>query len=182
MGDSLMEAGDSWGPTLDLGLLAVRLVIGALFAAHGGQKLFGWFRGPGLRGTGEFFASLGFRSGRAYAMAAGLAELTSGLLILLGFLGPLGPALLLSVMTVAVVTVHWGNGLLATSNGSELPLLYATAGVGVAVAGFGAYSLDALLGIADFWSWAQTWVVLAGGVLGGLVNLGTRRPPATGRA
>ena len=78
--------------TVDLGLLVVRLVFGALFAAHGGQKLFGWFRGPGLRGTGDFFESLGFHPGRRYATAAGLTELASGLLILLGFLGPVGCA------------------------------------------------------------------------------------------
>jgi putative oxidoreductase len=168
--------------TVDLGLLAGRLVIGGLFAAHGGQKLFGWFRGYGLRGTGEFFESLGFHPGRTFAAAAGLAELASGLLILLGLLGPVGPALLLSVMTVAVITMHWGNGLLATSNGSELPLLYATAAIGLALAGPGAYSLDAQLGISTLWSWAATWSVLAAGVIGGLVNVAARRTAAPRRA
>jgi putative oxidoreductase len=165
-----------------LGLLVGRLVFGALFAAHGSQKLFGWFRGPGLRGTGDFFESLGFHPGRAFAAAAGLTELTSGLLILLGFLGPVGPALVLSVMTVAVITVHWGNGLLATSNGSELPLLYASAAIAIALAGPGPFSLDALLGITTLWSWSATWAVLAVGVIGGLANLTARRPAAPRRA
>ncbi len=168
--------------TVGLGLLVGRLVFGALFAAHGSQKLFGWFRGPGLRGTGEFFESLGFHPGHAFAAAAGLTELTSGLLILLGFLGPVGPALLLSVMTVAIITVHWGNGLLATSNGSELPLLYATAAIGLALAGPGPFSLDALLGISTSCSWNTTWAVLAVGVIGGLANVAARRPAAPRRA
>lgn len=167
--------------TVDLGLLAGRLVFGALFAAHGSQKLFGWFRGYGLRGTGASFESLGFRPGRTFAAAAGLTELASGLLILLGLLGPVGPALLLSVLTVAVITVHWGNGLLATSNGSELPLLYATVAIGFALTGPGTYSLDALLGITTFWSSSITWAMLALGVIGGLTNVAARRRPAAAR-
>ena len=169
-------------PMVALGLLIGRLMFGALFAAHGTQKLFGWFRGDGLPGTGEAFESLGFRPGRTFAAAVGLTELTSGLLILLGFLGPVGPALLLSVMTVAVMTVHRGNGLLATSNGSELPLLYGTAATGFALAGFGTYSLDALLGISTFWSSSVTWAALAGGVIGGLASVAARRPAALRRA
>lgn len=173
-----MNTTHAWDPgAAALALLVLRLVFGTLFAAHGSQKLFGWFRGPGLRGTGDFFESLGFHPGRAFAAAAGLTELASGILILLGFLGPVGPALLLGVMTVAVVTVHWGNGLLATSNGSELPLLYAAAAIGLALAGPGAYSLDALLGISTFWSPGITGAVLAAGVAGGVANTMTRRPP-----
>ena len=173
----------TWDPrTVGLGLLVGRLVFGTLFAAHGTQKLFGWFRGDGLRGTGESFASLGFHPGRRFAAAAGLTELTSGVLILLGFLGPVGPALLLSVMTVAFITVHRGNGLLASSDGSELPLLYATAATGLALAGFGTYSLDALLGISTSSSSSVTWAVLAAGVIGGLANVAARRPAAPRRA
>ena len=178
-----MHTSYTWDSQMvDFGLLVGRLVIGGLFAAHGSQKLFGWFRGHGLRGTAEFFESLGFHPGRTFAAAAGLTELASGLLILLGFLGPVGPVRLLSVMIVAVITVHWGNGLLATSNGSELPLLYATAAVGLALAGPGAYSLDARLGISAFWSSGLTWAALAAGVLGGLANVATRRPATPRRA
>ena len=59
---------------MDLGLLVARLVLGPLMAAHGAQKLFGWFGGHGLSGTGGFFESLGFRPGRLFALAAGLGE------------------------------------------------------------------------------------------------------------
>ena len=155
-------------------LLAERLVFGFLFAAHGTQKLFGWFRGAGLDYTGAFFEQLGFRPGRAFAAAAGGTELTAGLLIALGFLGAVGPALLLSVMVVAVFTVHAGKGLLATSNGSELPLLYVVVAVGLAHAGFGRYSLDATLGIANWSSWLS-WTILGAGTLAGFTNVLAQR-------
>src|SRR5213595_3738976 len=115
--------------TLSLGLLLVRVVIGLVMAAHGTQKLFGWFGGYGLNKTGEFFVQLGFWQGRTFAAAASLAEIGSGLLIALGFLGPVGPALMISVMIVAMITVHWRNGLFAADNGVEVPLLYATTAI-----------------------------------------------------
>src|SRR5579862_446792 len=113
---------------MDIALLVVRL-IGLGFAAHGAQKLFGWFGGYGIAGTGGFFESLGFRPGRLFAAAAALSEVIGGLLIALGLLGPVGPALVLAVMIVAAVSVHWHNGLFATANGIELPLLYGTMAV-----------------------------------------------------
>ena len=159
-------------------VVALRLVFGALFAAHGTQKLFGWFRGGGLEATGRSFEQLGFLPGRAFAAAAGLTEVTAGLLIALGFLGPVGPALLLSVLVVAVITVHWRNGLLTTSNGSELPILYMTVAVSLAFAGFGPYSLDAGLGMPR-WPTRLVEPVLAAGILGGIANvLAGRRAPA----
>src|SRR5688572_20087154 len=145
--------------TLGLGLLLARVIVGLVMAAHGAQKLFGWFGGYGLNQTGEFFAHLGFRPGKAFAAAASLTEITSGLLVALGFLGPVGPALMISVMIVAAITVHWEHGLFAANNGVEVPLLYATAAIGFALAGFGQYSLDALLGIAHLWTAPVTWTV-----------------------
>src|SRR5256885_11404680 len=105
---------------LSLGLLLARIVIGPLMAAHGAQKLFGWFGGPGLRGTAGFMTQLGFRPGFAFAAAASVTEFVSGILIALGFLGPIGPALMLSVMIVAAVTVHLKNGIFASNGGIEL--------------------------------------------------------------
>ena len=81
---------------MDAGLLVARTVFGLVMAAHGSQKLFGWFGGYGLAGTGGFFESLGFRPGRFFAALAGSGELFGGLLLALGFLGPVGPALVLS--------------------------------------------------------------------------------------
>src|SRR2546425_6690686 len=143
--------------TLSVGLLVARVVIGLVMAAHGAQKLLGWFGGYGLNKTGEFFVHLGFRPGRTFAAAASLTEITSGLLVALGFLGPIGPALMISVMIVAAVTVHWEHGLFATNNGVEVPLLYATAALALALTGYGRYSVDAWLGIADRWTPTATW-------------------------
>ncbi len=165
--------------TFSIGVLIVRLVIGLIMAAHGTQKLLGWFGGYGLRGTGEFFVQLGFQPGPAFAAAASISEIVSGLLVALGFLGPIGPALMLSVMIVAAVTVHLEHGLFATNNGIELPLLYGAAAFGLALTGYGEYSLDALLGFAGRWSTSFTWIALALGVAGGFVNLALRRRPIT---
>jgi len=157
-----------------IGLLVARVVIGLVMAAHGAQKLFGWFGGYGLKATGEFFVGLGFRPGRTFAAAASLAEIGSGLLIALGLFGPVGPALLASVMVVAMITVHWEHGLFAASNGIEVPLLYLTAAVALAFTGYGRYSSDAVLGLTDLWTPALSGIVLGLGVLGGFANAALR--------
>jgi putative oxidoreductase len=100
----------------------VRLVADVLMAARGGQKLFGWFGGYGLA-VGRVLRIAGLQTGTAVAAAAGFSELVGRLLIALGFLGPVGPALVLAVMIVAAVSVHWRNGLFAGPNGIEPPLL-----------------------------------------------------------
>jgi len=163
------------------GIVIARVVIGLLMTAHGTQKLLGWFGGYGLQKTGAFFAQLGFRPGRAFAAAAALSEIAGGLLVALGLFGPIGPALMISVMIVAAITVHWGKGLLG--NGIELPLLYASAAFGLAFTGPGPYSLDAWLGITHLWTPAVTWIVVALGIVGGFANVAIRRPPTvTARA
>jgi putative oxidoreductase len=86
-----------------------------------------------------------------------------------------GPALLLSVMLVAAISVHWKNGLFAGTNGIEVPLLYATGALALALTGPGLFSLDAVLGIANIWTPALKVAVLAAGALGGAVNLLARR-------
>ena len=163
--------------TLSIGLLVLRVVVGLIMAAHGAQKLLGWFGGYGLRGTGEFFVQLGFQPGPAFAAAASISEIISGLLVALGFLGPVGPALMISVMIVAAMTVHWEHGLFAANNGIELPLLYGISALGLALTGFGQYSLDNWLGIAGL-PIVYTWIALTAGVVGGFANLALRRRPA----
>jgi putative oxidoreductase len=161
--------------TLGTGLLIARLVFGALMAAHATQKLFGWFGGYGIAGTAGFFETLGFRPGRPFVIAASLSELAGGTLIALGLLGPVGPALVLSVMIVAMVSVHWNNGLFAGANGVEVPLLNAAFAVALGLIGHGPFSLDAVLPISQTWTPSLRAIVLAAGAAGGALNLLARR-------
>jgi len=158
---------------MDAGLLIARVVFGLLMAAHGAQKLLGWFGGYGLAGTAAFFEQLGFRPGRLFAGAAAGTELVAGLMVAFGLLGPLGPALIVSVMIVAAATVHWQHGVFAQNNGIEVPLLYGVAALTLALTGYGAFSLDAALALT--WSQTVIWTVLGVGVIGGFANLAIRK-------
>ena len=131
---------------MDLGLLVLRLVVGLTLAAHGTQKLFGWFGGHGLAGTGAFMDQLGFRPGRRAALMAGLSESAGGLLLVLGAATPLAATLIVGVMLVAIATVHWAKGFFNHAGGYEYPLVLATAAVSVAITGPGRISVDLLLG------------------------------------
>lgn len=163
---------------LSAGLLTARLVLGLLMAAHGSQKLLGWFGGHGIAATAGAFDAMGFRPGRLFATLASGTEIASGLLVAFGFLGPVGPALMVAVMIVAAVSVHAKNGLFAATNGIEVPLLYGTGAAALALTGFGDYSLDALLGVQAHVTPALTLAALAIGVIGGVGNLLARRPRA----
>jgi putative oxidoreductase len=168
--------------SLSAGLLITRLVLGLGLAAHGAQKLFGWFGGYGLAGTGGFFESLGFRPGKAFAAAAGLGELGGGLLVALGLLGPIGPAVIISVLVVAMAVIHWRNGFFVDRTGIEHPLLYAAGALALAFTGFGEYSLDAVSGLAGLGSPALAAGAVIAGVLGSLSALALRRPPVSNPA
>src|SRR3954447_13022938 len=134
---------------MDLALLVLRLVIGALFVGHGAQKLFGMFGGHGLAGTGGFFESVGLGPGRHTALMAGAAELVGGLLFAFGLLTPLGAALISATMLVAIASVHWRAGVWVSEGGIEYPLVLVTTTCAVAAIGAGRYSLDHALQIDD---------------------------------
>jgi putative oxidoreductase len=154
---------------MDIALLAVRVIVGLLLAGHGAQKLFGWFGGHGLAGTGGFFESIGYRPGRLMALAAGAGEFGGGLLLALGLLTPLGGAAVVGVMLNAIVAAHWGKGPWASNGGWELPLIDAAVGAGLAFAGPGRYSLDRALG----WSLSGDGWGVAALALGVVAALGT---------
>ncbi|OPH48538.1 oxidoreductase [Paenibacillus ferrarius] len=128
-----------------LGLLIIRLVLGLTFAAHGTQKVFGWFGGYGPKGTGGFFESIGIKPGVLMAVLAGLAEIGGGLLFAAGLWTTLGAILIVLTMLVAIFKVHGKNGFWVTSNGIEYNLILIAIAVGVALIGAGDYSIDALM-------------------------------------
>ena len=161
---------------MDDGLLLLRMVFGLLMAAHGAQKLFGWFGGHGLNATAGFLEGLGFRPGRFFAATAASTEIASGLLMLLGLFGAVGPALMVSVMVVAAVSVHWKGGLFASEGGIEVSLLYGTVAAALTLVPPGRYSLDAFLRLTSFSTPTFGWLALGMGIAGGIANLLLRRP------
>src|SRR2546425_2474136 len=131
---------------MNVGLLILRVIIGALFVGHGAQKLFGWFNGHGINGTAGFMKSLRIRNGRVAAVITGLSESVGGLMLVLGFLTPLASAGIIGVMVGAMALVHLRNGLWNTGGGIELPLVYSVAAAVLAFTGPGRFSLDRVLG------------------------------------
>ncbi|MGG4219426.1 DoxX family protein [Paenibacillus jamilae] len=127
------------------GLLLIRLVVGLLFVGHGAQKLFGWFGGYGPKGTGGWMESIGIKPGVLMAVVAGLMELLGGALFAVGLLTPLAALLITMTMLGAIVKVHGQNGIWATANGYEYPLVLIAVVVGIALTGAGSYSIDAML-------------------------------------
>src|SRR3954463_8062167 len=131
---------------MDLALLVLRLVVGALFAGHGAQKLFGAFGGGGLEGTAGMFDNIGLRPGWLHARAAGTAEFLGGALLALGLFTPFAAAALIAVMAAAVITVHAPNGLWNTQKGYEYNLVLVAVGFTLAAVGAGSWSLDGAFG------------------------------------
>jgi putative oxidoreductase len=129
----------SWAP------LALRLPIGITFAAHGAQKLFGWFGGYGLAGTGQWMDSIGLSPGYLMALLAGGAEFFGGLALVIGLLVRPAAAALAFAMLVAIFAVHFANGLFMSNNGYEFGLALLAASVSLLLSGGGRLSLDAVL-------------------------------------
>ena len=149
------------------GLLVLHVFVGLLFAAHGAQKLFGSFNGPGLEGVTGFMGSLGLEPARFHGFAAGLIEFAGGILIALGLVTPIAATALIAVMATAVVTVHFANGFFNQDGGVEFNLTLIAVLFALSATGPGDVSLDAALNIelAGF-GWALG--ALAVGIAGGL--------------
>ena len=160
---------------MDIGLLLLRLAAGGIVAAHGAQKLFGSFGGPGIEGFAGFSEKMGLKPGKAYAVLAGWAEFGGGVLLVLGLLTPFGAAAVAGVMIGAIVLVHLENGFFNAEGGLEFPLLLGTAALAVAFTGPGSLSLDAAmdLGLSGP-GWGFAAAALA--AIGALVMLASRRP------
>jgi len=133
---------------MSYGILLLRVVVGLTFAAHGAQKMFGWFGGPGLPGTTGFFQNLGFRAPAMMALTAGLAEL-SGVLFALGLATPLAAYGLAVVMLNAIGTVHWRKGFFVMQGGYEFNLTLLAVALAVATTGPGRFSIDRAVGWDD---------------------------------
>jgi putative oxidoreductase len=159
---------------MNLGLFVLRLVMGGLFIGHGTQKLFGWFGGYGLDGTGGFFENLGYRPGKRHAAMAGLSEAGGGLLLVLGFLTPLAAAAIIGVMVNAMISVHAPKGVWNQDGGVELPLVYSTIAAMFAFAGPGTWSIDNAVGL-DFFGIMWGLVTISVAVIVGVMVSGARR-------
>ncbi len=121
---------------LDVALLILRIVVGLNVAAHGAQKLFGWFNGPGLKGAEGFLGGmLGFRPASFWAPAASVAEFGGGLLLALGLFNPLGAIGIMASQLTATVVVHWATGPWGSEGGYEQTLTNLTVAAAVAIAG-----------------------------------------------
>ena len=168
--------------SFDLAILLIRLGVGVTFAAHGAQKAFGWWGGPGLKGWQGAIASMGFRPVALFAALSVLAELLGGLMLMAGIVTPAAVALLVAQSIVIIFKVHWSHGFFSAKGGFEFQLLMALGVVAVGVAGPGQISLDHLIKLEP--TATVRAVLLVIGALGGLASLAvpwlmTRTNPAT---
>ena len=157
------------------GLLVLRLVVGLTLAAHGAQKLFGWWGGPGMKNWTAGMVRMRIRPAVPWAWMSALAEFLGGLGLAAGLLIPLPNLAILGAMLVAIALVHWPKGFWNTKGGFEFNLSIIAAIAAVALAGPGAYSLDAILRT----HFPEPFTLVAGTiltVLGVGVALGTRAP------
>lgn len=157
----------------DLSILILQLGVGLTFAAHGAQKVFGWWGGPGLAGWEAGMERMGFRPARPFAVVSALVELVGGVLLAVGFLTPLAAAALVAQSVVIIGHVHLPNGFFNAKSGFEFPMTLGIGAAAIALAGAGAVSVDALIGFAP--GAAVEVALLAIGILAGLVVLAIPR-------
>src|SRR5919198_2186882 len=158
-------------------LLLLRVVVGGTMAAHGAQKLFGWFEGPGLEGVTGMLANFGFRLPSLLAVGLALTE-SAGVLFALGLLTPFVALGIVVVRLNAIALVHFKNGFWAGKGGYEFNLVLVSVAVGLAATGPGRFSLDRALGWDDNLTglWWGLSVLAAAAVLSFLtLHLGRRR-------
>lgn len=123
----------------------LRIPVGFILAAHGAQKLFGWFGGYGLEGTGQWMASIGLAPGFLMALLAGSAEFFGGIALIIGFAVRPAAALAAFTMLIAIFAVHFEHGLFMSNNGYEYSLTLFAANLALMLQGGGRFSLDHVL-------------------------------------
>lgn len=131
----------------NLGLFLLRVVIGLIVAAHGGQKLFGWFSGGGIAGSLNTMRKLNIYPPLFWALGGGVNEFGGGILLALGLLMPLGALMLLAAMFVAVYRVHWAKGFWSSQGGYEWKFALLVNAFALGLTGPGAYSVAAAYGL-----------------------------------
>ncbi|WP_421911913.1 DoxX family protein [Marinobacter sp.] len=137
--NKLLNTNAGWGA------LALRIPVGIIFVAHGAQKLFGWFGGYGLEGTGQWMDSIGLSPGYLMALLAGGTEFLGGLALIIGLLVRPASAALAFAMLIAIFSVHIQNGLFMSNNGYEFGLALLAASVSLLFSGAGRASVDRLV-------------------------------------
>jgi putative oxidoreductase len=125
----------------DVALFLLRAVVGAVFFAHGAQKVLGWFGGYGLQGTVGAMTKGGMPVIVPYLVSFG--ELLAGLGLIFGVLTRIAAAGMFVEMLGAVLIVHAKNGFFADKHGFEFPLTLCIASLAILIQGPGAYSFDA---------------------------------------
>jgi len=119
----------------------LRLILGVVFIVHGAQKLFGWFGGGGVNGTGDFMASLGLNPGVPLGLLSGAGEMIGGILLLLGVWVHVAAVLLTIDMLVAIVFRTSKLGFI-NGGGVELNLIVLAGVAALVLLGPGAWSLE----------------------------------------
>ena len=156
-----------------LGLLVLRLVVGLTMAAHGAQKVFGWWSGPGIGGWTAAMERMRFRPARFFAWLSAAAELMGGLLLAVGLLTPLAAAVLVGQSAVIIGHVHGPKGFWNRNSGFEFPLALVGGAVSIGLIGAGALSVDAAIGLR--FDDAVRAALLVVGALGGIAALAVPR-------
>lgn len=127
------------GVSTSLGLLLLRLVLGAVFIAHGMQKV--WING--IPATQEGFAGMGVPAPEVMAIIVAALEIGGGALLVLGLGTRIVGVLLAANMVVAMVLVHLAAGFFATDGGYEFVLTLAGGALALALTGPGRFAIDA---------------------------------------